>query len=199
MTNGASTKWAPTGWQALKSTGGGWLRYFYAWFTTRFPWLTGLCFRGWFLLLVEEVHGGTPHSCHLAVRGGLWLPSQLKKTAIGSSNTWLGFIVTPSQQRFRMAPTKHELVMSVLAKMMANEVFTRTELDSALGRLQWATNCCPLTKPFLQAFWQWKTAARNSGGPDKLLRGFAHLLQNLFHKGLPQSFPLCSSECLVGS
>ena len=79
-------------------------------------------------------------------------PLSWKKTAIGSSNTWLGFIVTPSQQLVRMAPAKHDLVMSVLSRMMANEEFTRAELDSALGRLQWATTCCPLTKPFLQAF-----------------------------------------------
>jgi len=47
--------------------------------------------------------------------------------------------------------------MAVLDKMIDNQTFTKQELDSALGRLQWATNCCPLTKPFLQAFWQWKS------------------------------------------
>ena len=104
-------------------------------------------------------------------------PLSWKKTAIGSSNTWLGFLVTPSQQLVRMAPAKHELVMSVLSRMMENEEFTRPELDSALGRLQWATTCCPLTKPFLQAFWQWRVAVKSSGRPSKLLRGFAKLLQ----------------------
>ena len=34
--------------------------------------------------------------------------------------------------------------------MIDNQTFTKQELDSALGRLQWATNCCPLTKPFHQ-------------------------------------------------
>ena len=72
--------------------------------------------------------------------------------------------------------------MAVVNKMMTNEVFTRTELDSALGRLQWATNCCPLNKTFLQAFWQWKTAVRDSRRPNKLLRGFARLLYSLFGK-----------------
>ena len=108
-------------------------------------------------------------------------PLSWKKTAIGSSNTWLGFLVTPSQQLVWMAPTKHDLVMSVLSRM-ANEEFTRPELDSALGRLQWATTCCPLTKPFLQAFWQWRMAVKSSGRPSKLLRGFAKLLYNLFDK-----------------
>eukprot|EP00434_Breviolum_minutum_P023966 symbB.v1.2.021151.t1/scaffold1776.1/size101794/2 len=75
-------------------------------------------------------------------------PLSWKKTAIGLSNTWLGFIMTPDLQLVRMAPTKHELVMAVLDKMVDNQTFTKQELDSALGRLQWATNCCPLTKPF---------------------------------------------------
>ena len=109
-------------------------------------------------------------------------PLSWEKTAIGASNTWLGFVVTPHLQLVRMAPTKHELVMAILTKMMANDSFTRSELDSALGRLQWATTCCPLTKPFLQSFWQWKSAVKTSGKPGKLLRGFAHLLHSLFAK-----------------
>ena len=90
--------------------------------------------------------------------------------------------MTPDLQLVRMAPTKHELVIAVLDKMIDNQTFTKQELDSALGRLQWATNCCPLTKPFLQAFWQWKSAVKSSGKPNKLLRGFAHLLHCLFEK-----------------
>ena len=86
------------------------------------------------------------------------MPFELEEDSlIGLSNTWLGFIMTPDLQLVRMAPTKHDLVMAVLDKMIDNQTFTKQELDSALGRLQWATNCCPLTKPFLQAFWQWKS------------------------------------------
>ena len=113
------------------------------------------------------------------------------------SNTWLGFIMTPDLQLVRMAPTKHEMVMAVLDKMVDNQTFTKQELDSALGRLQWATNCCPLTKPFLQAFWQWKSAVKSSGKPNKLLRGFAHLLHCLFEKDYHHPTPYApqSSWC----
>ena len=126
-------------------------------------------------------------------------PLSWKKTAIGSSNTWLGFLVTPSQQLVRMAPTKHDLVMSVLSRMMANEEFTRPELDSALGRLQWATTCCPLTKPFLQAFWQWRIAVKSSGRPSKLLRGFAKLLYNLFDKDFRHPSPFAPQSSWWGA
>ena len=81
--------------------------------------------------------------------------------------------------------------------MMANDEFTRPELDSALGRLQWATTCCPLTKPFLQAFWQWRIAVKSSGRPSKLLRNFATALQLVRQRLQAPSF-LCSPEPMVG-
>eukprot|EP00434_Breviolum_minutum_P012949 symbB.v1.2.011415.t1/scaffold764.1/size165801/21 len=98
-----------------------------------------------------------------------------------------------------MAPTKHELVIAVLDKMMDNQTFTKQELDSALGRLQWATNCCPLTKPFLQAFWQWKSAVKSSGKPNKLLRGFAHLLHCLFEKDYHHPTPYAPQSSWWGA
>ena len=147
--------------------------------------------QGWHLWNGECPNLLGPHGSLVTSLGVSHLsPLSWKKTAIGSSNTWLRFMVTPSQQLVRMAPTKHDLVMSVLSRMMANDEFTRPELDSALGRLQWATTCCPLTKPFLQAFWQWRIAVKSSGRPSKLLRGFAKLLYNLFDKDFrhPSSF-----------
>ena len=126
-------------------------------------------------------------------------PLSWKETAIGLSNTWLGFIMTPDLQLVRMAPTKHELVIAVLDKMMDNQTFTKQELDSALGRLQWATNCCPLTKPFLQAFWQWKSAVKSSGKPNKLLRGFAHLLHCLFEKDYHHPTPYAPQSSWWGA
>ena len=107
--------------------------------------------------------------------------------------------MTPDLQLVRMAPTKHELVMAVLDKMVDNQTFTKQELDSALGRLQWATNCCPLTKPFLQAFWQWKSAVKSSGRPNKLLRGFAHLLHCLFEKDYHHPTPYAPQSSWWGA
>ena len=142
----------------------------------------GFVFVDDFCWLLRKSLAGPLTSAILLFLVAFGCPLSWKKTAIGLSNTWLGFIMTPDLQLVRMAPTKHELVMAVLDKMVDNQTFTKQELDSALGRLQWATNCCPLTKPFLQAFWQWKSAVKSSGRPNKLLRGFAHLLHCLFEK-----------------
>ena len=83
------------------------------------------------------------------------------------------FLQSNNQRQFSPELYSELPVVAVLDKMVDNQTFTKQELDSALARLQWATNCCPLTKPFLQAFWQWKSAVKFSGRPNKLLRGFA--------------------------
>ena len=67
------------------------------------------------------------------------------------------------------------------------------------GWLQRATNCCPLTKPFLQAFWQWKSAVKSSGKPNKLLRGFAHLLHCLFEKDYNHPTPYAPQSSWWGA
>ena len=159
----------------------------------------GFVFVDDFCWLLRKSLAGPLTSAILLFLVAFGCPLSWKKTAIGLSNTWLGFIMTPDLQLVRMAPTKHELVIAVLDKMIDNQTFTKQELDSALGRLQWATNCCPLTKPFLQAFWQWKSAVKSSGRPNKLLRGFAHLLHCLFEKDYHHPTPYAPQSSWWGA
>ena len=159
----------------------------------------GFVFVDDFCWLLRKSLAGPLTSAFILLPVAFGCPLSWKKTAIGLSNTWLGFIKTPDLQLVRMAPTKHELVMAVLDKMVDNQTFTKHELDSALGRLQWATNCCPLTKPFLQAFWQWKSAVKSSGRPNKLLRGFAHLLHCLFEKDYHHPTPYAPQSSWWGA
>ena len=159
----------------------------------------GFVFVDDFCWLLRKSLAGPLTSAILLFLVAFGCPLSWKKTAIGLSNTWLGFIMTPDLQLVRMAPTKHELVMAVLDKMVDNQTFTKQELDSALGRLQWATNCCPLTKPFLQAFSQWKSAVKSSGRPTKLLRGFAHLLHCLFEKDYHHPTPYAPQSSWWGA
>ena len=159
----------------------------------------GFVFVDDFCWLLRKSLAGPLTSAILLFLVAFGCPLSWKKTAMGLSNTWLGFIMTPDLQLVRMAPTKHELVIAVLDKMMDNQTFTKQELDSALERLQWATNCCPLTKPFLQAFWQWKSAVKSSGKPNKLLRGFAHLLHCLFEKDYNHPTPYAPQSSWWGA
>ena len=61
-----------------------------------------------------------------------------------------------------MAMPKHVLVMEALQDLAEGKVLTSARIVSVLGRVQWATKACPITKPFLQPFWAWKQACRTA-------------------------------------
>ena len=112
------------------------------------PWWTGalslwMIFAGSSANHLQD-HSQVPSFCFWSAFG---CPLSWKKTAIGLSNTWLGFIMTPDLQLVRMAPNKHELVIAVLDKMIDNQTFTKQELDSAL----WVGCSGPLTAAHSQS------------------------------------------------
>ena len=73
----------------------------------------GFVFVDDFCWLLRKSLAGPLTSAILLLLVAFGCPLSWKKTAIGLSNTWLGFIMTPHLQLVRMAPTKHELVMAV--------------------------------------------------------------------------------------
>ena len=79
-----------------------------------------------------------------------------------------------------MISTKHILALEVLELLIQNTVMTTKAIEKALGRLQWATAVCPMTKSLLQPFWAWKMAVTSSGRPPKTVRLLALLLKELF-------------------
>ena len=72
-------------------------------------------------------------------------------------------------------------------------------MEQALGRIQWATSACPLTKPFLQPFWSWKKACTTSGRPPKLVRALAILLGKLFNQRFPLASPFAPTLPWTGA
>ena len=117
------------------------------------------------------------------------VPLSWKKTVLGDVNTWLGFVVDPTGPTIRMAEQKHDIVMVILMDLAEGKTFTSKEIEKAMGRLQWATSACPLAKPFLQPFWQWKAVVHTCGRPSKLVRSFALFLYKLFEKPFVQASP----------
>ena len=112
-----------------------------------------------------------------------------KKTLLAEVNTWLGFVIDPQGPCVQMARDKHLLVVGILEELRSGKVLSATQIASALGRLQWATTACPLTKPFLQPFWAWKKACLTAGRPSKLIRALAFLLLSLFDQRFRQASP----------
>ena len=125
----------------------------------------------------------------LAFLVALGVPLSWKKTALSEINTWLGFVINPAGPFVQMARDKHVIVLSLLQDLASGKVFSTKAIEKALGRIQWATATCPLAKPFLQPFWQWKSACKNAGQPGKLVRCLAVLLSELFSRQFPQMSP----------
>ena len=125
----------------------------------------------------------------LAFLVALGVPLSWKKTVLSEINTWLGFVINPSRPFVQMARDKHVIVLSLLQDLASGKVFSTKAIEKALGRIQWATATCPLAKPFLQPFWQWKSACKNAGQPGKLVRCLAVLLSELFSRQFPQMSP----------
>ena len=117
------------------------------------------------------------------------MPLGWKKTVLSEINTWLGFVINPAGPFVQMARDKHVIVLALLKDLAAGKVFSAKAIEKALGRIQWATATCPLAKPFLQPFWQWKSACKNAGQPGKLVRCLAVLLSELFSRQFPQMSP----------
>ena len=109
------------------------------------------------------------------------VPLSSKKDGALPVNTWLGFVVDPITPCVLLAPV------------------TRGTSSPALGRIQWATSACPLTKPFLQPFWSWKKACTTSGRPPKLVRALANLLGKLFHQRFPLASPFAPTLPWTGA
>lgn len=93
----------------------------------------------------------------------------------------------------QMAKEKRNKVLGILLSIANGDIFTAKDLDSVMGRLQWA---CPLAKPLLQPLWQWKGAVKPSGRPNKLVRTFAKLIWALLRA--TSSSPLLTANLLRG-
>ena len=110
----------------------------------------------------------------------LGTPLSWKKTHLAEINTWLGFVIHPAIPRVQMAAPKHIKVMELLEELANGSPMSAKAIEKAMGRIQWATACCPLTKSLLQPLWAWKMAVKTMGHPPKVVRMLAALLKELF-------------------
>ena len=149
----------------------------------------GFVFVDDFAWLIREPQSAIYSTAILVLLLSLGTPLSWKKTVLNPVNTWLGFVIDPTGPIVQMATDKNSLVINLLDKLAAGDVFTLKDLEKGMGRLQWATSACPLTKPLLQPLWQWKGVLRSSGRPNHLLRVFARMLRLLFQEPYVQPTP----------
>ena len=139
----------------------------------------------WILRMEEANHMATSL---LATLGALGIPLSWKKTHLAEVNTCLGFVIHPNIPQVQVTANKHTTVTEMLELLIQNTNMTAKAIERALGRLQWATAVCPLTKSLMQKFWAWKMAVTvtssspfpSSGRPPKKVRLLALLMKELF-------------------
>ncbi|CAE7937086.1 unnamed protein product [Symbiodinium sp. KB8] len=129
----------------------------------------------------------------------LGTPLSWKKTLMAEINTWLGFVIDPSVPSVQLAKDKFLLVMKILEDLEEGKVFTSKAIEKALGRIQWATTCCPATKSLMQPLWAWKQACITSGKPGKVIQALASLLKRLFEEPHAQISPFVSTSSWWGA
>ncbi|CAL1128133.1 unnamed protein product [Cladocopium goreaui] len=111
------------------------------------------------------------------------LRQKMKESLLDNQSNTLEAIV-------QMTAPKHTLVLEFLELVIQNTAMTMTSkaIERALGRLQWATAVCPLTKNLKQPFCALKMAVTSSGRPPKTVRLLALLMKfpRAFKDGNPK-------------
>ena len=139
----------------------------------------------WHLVFVDDYcwilrcsHTDWDATAILATLLALGVPLSWKKTALSPINTWLGFVVDPITPCVLLAPVKHVIILATLKRLAQGDIFTSKEVEQALGRIQWATSACPLTKPLFGA--GRRPAPLRAG--RRRVRALAILLGKLFNQ-----------------
>ena len=190
MEDGGSTKSALMEWPVPNFTGAEWLHSSFDCATWCSHRLTGALFL-WTISAgsLEQTRPLRIHPKLLLFLAALGCPLSWHKTMLSEVNTWLGFQVNPCGPVVDFPMDKRSTLKDLLHTIASGDSFTAKEIERALGRLNWATAAWPLSRPFLQPFWAWKSATTSSGKPSKLIRSFARLLLQLLHNPQIQPCP----------
>jgi hypothetical protein len=88
-----------------------------------------------------------------------------------------------------MTAQKQVTLVAALERLLTGCQHSRDEIETLLGRLQWATMAFPYTKPFMQPLWAWKQAVQTSGHPGQLVKMLGTLMLMMLSKPLEYPSP----------
>ena len=94
-------------------------------------------------------------TCFLEALG---LPISWKKTAVGSPNSWLGYLISCETITATLMPDKQLVITQTLQRLASSRHLAVDEVHKMAGRLNWATMIYPLMRPFLHPIFAWLTA-----------------------------------------
>ena len=137
-----------------------------------------------FILLIPD---NQPELTALAIMmflHALGVPLSWKKTALGTTNVWLGFQVNATNTKAQLTPTKHQEVTAILTTLRRTHNplnYTRKQIEKIAGKLQWSTHVCPTTRPFLQPIYAWLNATKTAGRASKQIKQLATTILHIIN------------------
>lgn len=151
------------------------------------PW--GLVFVDDFLFILRHDQDYGLAMAITATLLAVGCPLSWKKTAMNYVQTWIGFQINTRGPHAVMTPQKQAVLVESLTRLMQGVLHSCQEIETLVGRLQWATMAFPYTRPFLQPLWAWKQAVKTAGYPSKLVRMLATLLLLLMSRTMDYPSP----------
>ena len=114
-------------------------------------------------------------------------------------NTWLGFVVDPITPCVLLAPVKHVIILATLKRLAQGDIFTSKEVEQALmGRIQWATSACPLTKPFSPAVLELEEGLHHFAQATEAGSCSGHPSGEALQPEVPTGISICSHTSMDG-
>ena len=136
-----------------------------------------------FLFLIQECHATTATTTILLLFNAMGIPISWKKSTIGHINHWLGYHLNSYSLTCRITPEKHVIITQILENYQSNTPKGHKELESELGKLNWALMICPPLRPMLTPMYAWlkslqKASPNATGRPSKEI---SYLAQTMLH------------------
>ena len=137
-----------------------------------------------FLFLIPHEHAHTTTTVILLLFNALGIPISWKKSTLGHINQWLGYQLNSYTLTCRVTPDKHVIITQILETYRLETPRNHKELESEVGKLNWALMICPPLRPMLTPLYKWlqslKKAETNkpgtTGRPSREICYLAHTM-----------------------
>ena len=140
-----------------------------------------------YIVLTREGKGAMMSTVFLLFMGVIGCPISWHKNALSADNLWVGYAVDINANTAWLPDSKKEDFGIILDEIMKGNTMTVKNVDSALGKFQWACKAFPWATPFLTPMYAWAKAiqSRTSAKPGKLVRYLASMVSSLI-QGTPK-------------
>ena len=133
-----------------------------------------------FLFLLHPTTPNNTTATIILLYMALGIPISWKKSTLGQINHWLGYHINTATLTCRIMPDKHIIIIQILHQYHCITPRTHKQLESELGKLNWALMICPPLRSMLTPMYQWLKCLENQnntqGRPSKEVQYLARTM-----------------------